>query len=378
MRTQPFPLLDRSFLIVVSLLLGLGLLMVTSSSIAVADTRLHQPFYFFYRQLLATVLGLLVAGVMIQIPLEFWFRSSRLIFLMGILLLTMVLLPGLGHSVNGARRWLRLGFLGIQPSECMKVGMIIYISAFLVRYQFEVGHRLSGFLYPMSVLAFVALLLLLEPDFGSVAVITVTVVGLLFLGGMKFRQFFFLGGVAALALAVLAFSSPYRLSRLTAFLNPWADQYATGYQLTQSLIAFGRGSFWGVGLGESVQKLFYLPEAHTDFVFAVLAEELGFMGILLIMVLFMVLVGRALWWGYQAGLQKKWFASYMAYGLAIYFGVQAFISMGVNTGLLPTKGLALPFLSYGGSSLIMNLVAVGLLFRVAYESRLTQGKRVRG
>jgi len=273
--------------------------------------------------------------------------------------------------VNGSRRWLALGPISIQVSEIAKLVIIFYMSAYLVREQQrskQLQHLVS-FLKPMLVLSVIALLLLLEPDFGATVVICATVMVMLFLTGVKLRYYFGLLVIVVSSLILLAFSSPYRLARLTTFLNPWADQYNSGYQLTQALIAFGRGGWFGLGLGKSVQKLMYLPEAHTDFVFAVLAEELGLCGILLVLVFYSILVFRGLLIGWRAYTQSRFFAAFMAYGIACWLGFQAAINIGVNAGLLPTKGLTLPLLSYGGASLMINCMAIALLLRVDYENR---------
>ena len=271
--------------------------------------------------------------------------------------------------VNGSRRWLVLGPLVIQVSELVKLAMILYVSGYLVRQESQIKDSIIGFLKPMLVLAIVACLLLLEPDFGATVVITSTVMAMLFLIGVKIRYYLGLLLIVGLSMAALAISSPYRMARLTAFLNPWADQFNSGYQLTQSLIAFGRGGWFGLGLGGSVQKLFYLPESYTDFLFAVLAEEFGLLGILLVLALYAIIVGRGLAIGYRAVMASRQFAGFTAYGISFWLGFQAIVNMGVNLGLLPTKGLTLPFLSYGGASLIVNCIIISLLLRIDHETR---------
>ena len=286
-----------------------------------------------------------------------------------LLLLVLVLIPGIGRTVNGSRRWLALGPVGIQVSELAKMTMIFYLAGYLVRQKESVSQSILGFIRPMMVLGVVAVLLLLEPDFGATVVIACTVMAMLFLTGVKLRYYLGLMLGVGVSLAFLAVSSPYRVARLTAFLNPWADQFNSGYQLTQSLIAFGRGGWSGVGLGDGVQKLFYLPESHTDFLFAVLAEELGLLGILLVLALYSILVIRGLIIGLNANLQERLFASYTAYGITFWLGLQAAINMGVNAGLLPTKGLTLPLMSYGGASIVVNCMVIALLLRIDHENR---------
>ena len=289
--------------------------------------------------------------------------------LVSILLLVLVLIPGIGRAVNGSMRWIRFGGIGIQVSELAKLCIIIYLAGYLVRHRQQVSSRLVGFIKPMFILSIVAILLLKEPDFGAVVVIFITALGMMFLAGVPLWQFLILLCSVASAIAFLAISSPYRLARMTAFLDPWADQFNTGYQLTQSLIAFGRGGWLGQGIGGSIQKLFYLPEAHTDFLFAVLAEELGFIGVIIVILLFALLVSRALIIGYRAVAHDQIFAGYLAYGLALWLGLQTIFSIGVNTGLLPTKGLTLPLMSYGGNSLLVMCVVIALLLRIDHETR---------
>ena len=352
------------------ILLCLGLVMVASASIALAERQLDQPFYYLQRQALFALLGVVTAGIIMRFPLEIWERAGRSILLGAMLLLCIVLIPGIGYQVNGARRWLSFGLFAIQVSEFAKLSMIIYLASYIVRYDDQVRNQFMGFIKPLLVLAVIAFLLLLEPDFGAVVIITLTTLGMLFLAGVKFRHFFLLLALIAAAFMGLIVTAPYRMQRLTSFVDPWADQFDTGYQLTQALIAFGRGEWLGVGLGQSVQKLFYLPEAHTDFIFAVMSEEFGLFGALVFLIIYIVVIARAFIIAEKARLQKQSFASYLAYGIALWFALQALISIGVNVGILPTKGLTLPFISYGGSSLLVTLIAVGLLFRVQIEVML--------
>lgn len=363
-------LYDRYLLLATCGLLILGLLMVASTSIVISERQFGQPFHYFVRQFVELLLGLGLATFVFRFRLAFWQQHSSILLLASFLLLTLVLIHGIGRQVNGSMRWLGFGPFGMQVSEFAKVAVIIYLAGYLVRRDKEVRTQIRGFLKPLAVLGCVAILLLREPDFGAASVIVATCLGMLFLAGVRWWQFAVLLGGVATAFATLAITSPYRLQRLTTFLNPWATQYDGGYQLTQSLIAFGRGGWLGVGLGDSVQKLFYLPEAHTDFLFAVMTEELGLIGGLVVIALFVVVVARALKIGRKTYLEGQPFSAYLAYGIGLDLALQAMINIGVNTGVLPTKGLTLPFMSYGGSSLLMVCVMVALLLRIDYESRL--------
>jgi cell division protein FtsW len=360
---------DKWLIMSVLGLLIIGLMMVASSSVMISTKYYHQPFHFLVRQAAYLSVGLVIAVIVMRVDSRFWEKISMPLLLVCLILLILVLIPGIGRLVNGSRRWLALGPIGIQVSELAKLTMVLYVSGYLVRQRHQIHQNLLGFIKPMIVLAVVAVLLLAEPDFGATVVISGTVMAMLFLTGVKLR--YYLGLVIGVGgcLVALAVSSPYRLARLTAFLNPWADQYNSGYQLTQSLIAFGRGGWLGTGLGDSIQKLFYLPESHTDFVFAVLAEELGLIGILLVLMLYSILVIRGLTIGYTAYMQGRLFAAYTSYGLTFWLGLQAAINMGVNAGLLPTKGLTLPFLSYGGASMVINCIVMALILRIDYENR---------
>lgn len=362
-------LYDKWLIAAVMGLLIIGLMMVASSSVMISTKYYHQPFHFLTRQACYMFFGFLMAIVIMRIDSSFWERHSVRLLLICFVLLVLVLIPGIGRVVNGSRRWLAFGPIGIQVSELAKLAMILYLSGYLVRQREHVNKTVMGFINPMLVLGVVGVLLLLEPDFGATVVISGTVMAMLFLVGVKLRYYFGLVVLVVCSLAFLAISSPYRMARLTAFLNPWADQFNSGYQLTQSLIAFGRGGWSGVGLGDSVQKMFYLPESHTDFLFAVLAEELGLIGILLVLVLYSILIVRGFMIGYAAYCEDRQFASFTAYGLTFWIGLQAAINMGVNTGLLPTKGLTLPLLSYGGASLVINCMVIALLLRIDHENR---------
>lgn len=366
---KPLELYDKWLMTAVFGLIIIGLMMVASSSVMISTKFYHHSFHFLIRQFIYLSLGFFVALIVMRIDSSFWEKCSMPLLFICILLLMAVLIPGLGRAVNGSRRWLSLGPIGIQVSELAKLIMIFYVAGYLVRQQESIRRSMVGFIKPMIILILISTLLLLEPDFGATVVIAGTVMAMLFLGGVKLRYYISLLLIVMICLSILAVSSPYRLARLTAFLDPWADQFKSGYQLTQSLIAFGRGGWLGVGLGDSVQKLFYLPEAHTDFLFAVLAEELGLLGVLLVLALYSILVFRGLSIGYIAYTQERFFAAYTAYGLTFWLGLQTAINMGVNSGLLPTKGLTLPMLSYGGASMVVNCVVIALLLRIDHENR---------
>jgi cell division protein FtsW len=350
----------------------LGLVMVTSASVSIAGQETGQPFYYLERQLLLTLIGAGCAVLVFSVRTELLERAAVPLLAVAIVLLVIVLVPGLGHAVNGGRRWLRLAGANFQVSELARVLTLVYIASYAVRRESELRESLTGLLKPLGLLFCVGLLLLLEPDFGAATVLFATGFALLFLAGARLRYVIAMTAIAAAGFGVLAVSSGYRLRRLTAFLDPWADPYNSGFQLTQSLIAIGRGQWFGVGLGDSVQKLFYLPEAHTDFLFAVLAEELGLAGVVLTLVLFLALVWRSFRiarFAAEAGLK---FPAYLAAGFGLWVGIQAFINIGVNMGVLPTKGLTLPLMSYGRSSLIVALAWVGLLLRVYHEATREQ------
>lgn len=366
---KPLSLYDKWLMSAVFGLIVIGLMMVASSSVMISTKYYHQPFHFLVHQLAYLVIGCFVALIIMRLDTSVWEKLSVPLLFVCLALLVLVLIPGVGRTVNGSRRWLGLGFIGIQVSELAKLALVFYLSGYLVRQKDSITHSISGFIKPMLILCVVGVLLLREPDFGATVVISATIMAILFLAGVQLRYYIALFIAVALGLAMLAISSPYRVARLTAFLNPWADQYNTGYQLTQSLIAFGRGGWFGAGLGDSVQKLFYLPEAHTDFLFAVLAEELGLFGVLLVLILYSVVVIRGLMIGYTAYLQDSLFRAFTAYGLTFWLGTQAAINMGVNAGLLPTKGLTLPLLSYGGASMVVNCMVIALLLRIDHENR---------
>mgnify|MGYP003639850666 CR=1 FL=1 len=363
-------LFDRYIIFAVFCLISIGLIMVASASMVISEKVFHQPFHFLMRQIIFLGLGLLMMFFIVRVSIEIWQRFAPILFVLGLLSLVLVLVPGIGHVVNGSRRWVGLGPIALQVSEFVKLAIILYMAGYLVRRQEEVRTRVLGFIKPMALLGLIALLLLMEPDFGATVVVFCTIMSMMFMAGVRLRQFVILLTVVVVAFALLAISAPYRLERLTTFINPWANPYGSGYQLTQSLIAFGRGGWFGVGLGESVQKLFYLPEAHTDFLFAVLAEELGLFGVLIVISLFCLLIFRILLIARRAQLRGKLYAAYCAYGMAVWLGMQAVVNMGVNAGILPTKGLTLPLMSYGGSSLLIDCIAIGILLRIDHETRV--------
>nr|VFK38033.1 MAG: cell division-specific peptidoglycan biosynthesis regulator FtsW [Candidatus Kentron sp. SD]VFK42756.1 MAG: cell division-specific peptidoglycan biosynthesis regulator FtsW [Candidatus Kentron sp. SD] len=352
------------------LLIVLGLVMVASTSITTADREIGAPLHYFMRQLGYVSLGFFFAGLTIILPLKFWERNDVLFLILGIILLLLVLVPGIGREVNGSIRWIRVGFFNLQPSEPIKLLLIIYLASYAVRHHELVRNHFKGLVNPFLFVAIIALLLLLEPDYGATAVLFATALGMLFLAGVPFWGFTAWSTAIAALLVGFILVEPYRLERLTVFVNPWNDPFGSGFQLTQALIAIGRGEWFGAGLGGSIQKLFYLPEAHTDFLFAVLAEELGFVGAILVIGLFTLLVWRAFAIARQAARQDFRFGAYLSYGIGLIIGLQAFVNIGVNMGMLPTKGLALPLMSYGGSSMLVNCVAIGFLLRVGRELQL--------
>jgi cell division protein FtsW len=353
-------------------LLLIGLVMVYSASIATAEGSGftgHAPTFFLIRHTVFLAIGLVGALIAFQIPLRFWQQFAPWLFLGGVLLLAVVLIPGIGKSVNGAQRWIGFGPINLQPSELMKLFAVLYAADYTARKLAEMDSFRRGFVPLAAVMIVVAGLLLREPDFGAFVVIISIAMGILFLGGMNGRLFAFLIIAMAIAFALLILSSPYRWERIISYMDPWRDAFGKGYQLSHALIAFGRGEWFGVGLGASVEKLFYLPEAHTDFLLAVIAEELGFAGVVLVVGLFALLTWRCFMVGRQALLLDRVYAGLVAQGFGIWFGFQSFINMGVNMGLLPTKGLTLPLMSFGGSGIVANCIALAVLLRVDYENR---------
>jgi len=355
----------------VAALLLVGLVMVASASIGISERETGAAFFYFQRQLMFVGLGLAAAAFALAIPTAVWEKYSIVLLGIGLVLLVLVLVPGIGHEVNGSRRWVRLGIMNFQVSELARVLLLTYVASYAVRRADELRGDFKGFIRPVLVLGAAAVLLLAEPDFGAATVLMATGIAVLFLAGARLLHLAVPIVLGVAALATLAVTSSYRMRRLIAFRNPWEDPFDSGFQLVQSLIAIGRGEWFGVGVGSSVQKLFYLPEAHTDFVFAVLAEEFGFVGVVVVLALFTLLVGRALAISRNAARAGLQFQSYVAASIGIWLGLQAFVNIGVNMGLLPTKGLTLPLLSYGGSSMLVTLGWLGVLLRVHHETQQT-------
>lgn len=360
--------LDTVTIAIVLAISLLGLVMVTSASVSIASQETGQAFFYLERQLVLMLIGSACAVLLFYIPTALLERISVPLLVVACAMLVLVFVPGLGHTVNGSRRWLQLAGLNFQASELARVLVLIYVASYAVRREQELRTTLSGLAKPLGLLVMVGTLLLGEPDFGAATVLFATGFGMLFIAGARLRYVIAMTLIAAVGFAVVAVSSSYRMRRLTTFLNPWADPYNSGFQLTQSLIAIGRGQWFGVGLGQSVQKLFYLPEAHTDFLFAVLAEELGLAGVVATLALFLALVWRSFYIARLASDTGLKFQAYLAAAFGLWVGIQAFINMGVNMGVLPTKGLTLPFMSYGRSSLIVSLAWVGVLLRVYHEA----------
>jgi cell division protein FtsW len=359
--------LDPVMLLIVGALLFGGFVILASASITVSDNVAGQPFYYVQRQLVAALIGAGAAIACLFVPMRVWQALSPVMLLLGLALLCLVLVPGVGHEVNGATRWVRFGIMNLQVSEPARICLLIYVAGYVVRQQKALREQFVGFLRPMLVLSATCALLLAQPDFGAAIVLLATTLVILFVAGARIRDFLLFFSAALIGIAALTLTSPYRMKRLTGFMDPWADPYDSGYQLMQSLIAIGRGEWLGVGLGDSVQKLFYLPEAHTDFVFAVFAEEFGLLGSIVLISLFLALLWRIFKLALRAAKSERHFEAYLAIGLGTWLGLQAFINVGVNMGLLPTKGLTLPLVSYGRSSLIVTMAAIGLLLRIHHE-----------
>jgi len=366
------PGVDGLLLVAVSILLGFGIVMVASASMHLGQHN-GDIMRFVHRHLFALVLGVAAGWLVYRTPTHWWQKSSTGLYFFGLVLLALVFIPGLGREANGAQRWVAAGPMSLQTSEFMKVFVVLYMSGYLVRRQLEVANSVWGFVKPIILLIVACSLLMFQPDFGTTAVLLMIAFGMLFLGGAPLWQFAALLTVAIAALLALIWVSPYRLERVTSFLNPWEHVQDSGYQLAQALIAFGRGEWTGVGLGNGIQKQFYLPEAHTDFVMAVIGEEFGLLGTLLVICMFGVIVWRSYAIGARAEVRGDRYAAYVAYGLGLWMGMQAFVNIGVNVGLLPTKGLTLPFLSYGSNSLIVCCIAIGMLSRVRYENQAAGG-----
>ncbi len=367
------PLYDRMLFTLAMALLAFGFVMVTSASLPTAERLTGNPFYFAIRHGIYIVISLAVMLATLRVPSNSWNQQSGKLLLLGLIMLLMVLV--IGHEVNGSQRWIKVGPITFQAAEVAKLFFCIYMASYLSRREDEVREATKGFIKPLALLFIAAVLLLMQPDFGTVVVLSATTVAMLFLAGARLWQFFAVFITCVLALILLIIVEPYRMQRLLTFLEPEKDPFGAGYQLMQSLIAFGQGQFSGAGLGNSIQKLQYLPEAHTDFIMAVVAEELGFLGVLAVIATVLMLVWRALIIGRRCLMQEQRYGGYLAYGIGIWFSIQAFVNIGVASGALPTKGLTLPLVSYGGNSLIISALAVGLLLRIDHERRML-GRKV--
>ncbi|MTD41022.1 cell division protein FtsW [Erwinia sp. CPCC 100877] len=367
-------LYDRVLLWLTFGLAAIGFVMVTSASMPVGQRLADDPFLFARRDAIYLLLAFLLSMVTLRLPMAFWQRYSAMMLLASIAMLLIVLV--VGSSVNGASRWISLGPLRIQPAEFSKLSLFCYLANYLVRKVDEVRNNLRGFLKPMGVILVMAILLLAQPDLGTVVVLFVTTLAMLFLAGAKLWQFLAIIGMGISAVALLILAEPYRMRRVTSFWNPWEDPFGSGYQLTQSLMAFGRGEFWGQGLGNSIQKLEYLPEAHTDFIFSIIGEELGYIGVVLALLMVFFVAFRAMSIGRKALEMNQRFAGFLACSIGIWFSFQALVNVGAAAGMLPTKGLTLPLISYGGSSLLIMSTAIMMLLRIDYETRLAKGQAV--
>ncbi|ASU22996.1 cell division protein FtsW [Vibrio qinghaiensis] len=371
----PEALFDRQLVWIALGLMLTGLVMVTSASFPISSRLTDQPFHFMFRHAIFLMLAIVTSSVVLQVPMKRWMQYSSVLLGVSFMLLIVVLLAG--KSVNGASRWIPLGLFNLQPAEVAKLSLFIFMAGYLVRKQDEVRQTFfGGFMKPIMVFGTLAILLLGQPDLGTVVVMLVTLFGMLFIAGAKLSQFIALMVAGIVAVIALIAAEPYRIRRVTSFLDPWEDPFGSGYQLTQSLMAFGRGEWFGQGLGNSIQKLEYLPEAHTDFVFAVLAEELGFVGVVLVLLLIFSLVFKAVFIGKKAFEHDQQFGGYLAFGIGIWFAFQTLINVGAAAGMVPTKGLTLPLISYGGSSLIIMSIAVSILLRIDHECRLKDRNRV--
>ncbi len=379
LHATPVTVLDEALMWAITLLLSISLVMVYSASIAYAeaDAATNNRYFYLFRHMIFMTIGLAGAAITFQVPTSIWQKYAGKFFLFAGFLLVLVLIPGIGKVVNGSRRWINLVVLNLQPSEVMKLAAVIYAADYTVRKAAKLHSVREGFLPILAAIVAVALLLLLEPDFGALMVVMSITMGIVFLGGINLRIFAGLAVMAVFAVVLLIITSPYRLKRVLGFLDPWDDPYGKGYQLSHSLIAIGRGEWFGVGLGGSVEKLFYLPEAHTDFIMAVISEEFGFFGICVVLGLYAWIVRRAFHIGTESKQLERYYQSLVAQGIGIWLGVQTFFNVGVNMGLLPTKGLTLPLMSFGGSAMLCNLASLAVLLRVDYENRrLMRGFKV--
>ncbi|MFS1538958.1 MAG: cell division protein FtsW [Candidatus Phlomobacter fragariae] len=365
-------LYDRTLVWLTLGLAVIGFIMVTSASMPVGQRLTQDPFFFAKRDVIYLILSFDLALLVLNIPMVLWEKYNFLLLITALILLLVVLVAG--SSVNGASRWINTGIVRIQPAEIAKLALFCYVSSYLVRKTDEVKTRFLGFIKPMFILILMAILLLLQPDLGTVIVLIVTTLALLFLAGARLAPFIIGIVICAVGVIGLIYFEPYRLRRITSFLNPWADPFGSGYQLTQSLMAFGRGELWGQGLGNSIQKLEYLPEAHTDFIFSVLAEELGYIGVVLVLFMLFFVAFRSMMIGKRALDAEQHFSGYLACSIGIWFTFQALVNVGAAVGMLPTKGLTLPLISYGGSSLLIMFIAIAILLRIDFETRLKKAQ----
>jgi cell division protein FtsW len=358
-------------------LIAIGITMVASSSFAIAEKYNHDAFYYLKRHVLYIGIGVALSSIILAMKMDWMQHLSRVLIVIAIIMLIVVLLPGIGVKINGARRWINLGFARFQVVEAVKLAMIVYLAGYIVRHKQGLQSRFFGVVKPLLLSILLAVLLLMQPDFGSAVLLLVITLFMVFIAGARFRDLFYLAIASVSSMTYIAYAEPYRIKRLISFQNPWADPFDGGFQLVQALIAIGSGKISGVGVGGSVQKLFYLPEAHTDFIFSVYAEEMGFIGVLILITLYIVLISRIFSIAKVAYNNGKEFASYACAGIGVWIALQAFLSMGVNLGLLPTKGLTLPFISSGGSAIMMNLLSLAIVIRVSYENRSHNIKAIR-
>jgi cell division protein FtsW len=366
-KKQPYVINHLWIILPAILILMLGLMMVASSSIAIATHNFSAPFHYFYRQLIFCLLGFVLALVFSWIPIRFWEKSSFIIYFITLASLILVLIPGIGHGANGSMRWFKLAGFHVQISEYAKLSVIFYLAGTIARHHKGLIQGWRAFLNPLAIVGLMAIFILAEPDFGSTAVVLTVTILMLFLANVPWKRFLVIGLCLTAVLITLAVISPYRLQRITSFMDPWANPFTSGYQLTQALIAFGRGGLWGAGLGNGIQKLLYLPEAHTDFIFAVTVEELGAIGGTVLLLLYAIWLFNIMRLGKQALGYRLRFHGFICYGIGLWMGTQTLINLGVNMGLLPTKGLTLPLMSYGGSSLLIVMVSMGILTSIHRE-----------
>ncbi|MFK8010470.1 MAG: putative lipid II flippase FtsW [Marinicellaceae bacterium] len=358
-------------------LVCIGIVMVASSSLAIAEKYNQDAFYYVKRHLLYIGIGTILSCIVLAIKMDWMQQLSRILIVVAIILLIIVLIPGIGVKINGARRWINLGLARFQVVEAVKLAMIVYIAGYIVRHKQGLQHKFFGVIKPLLLAVVLAVLLLLQPDFGSAVLLLTITLFMVYIAGARYRDLTILGLLSSSSMAIIAIAEPYRLQRLKGFINPWDDPFDGGFQLVQALIAIGSGKISGIGIGGSVQKLFYLPEAHTDFIFSVFAEEMGFIGVLVLIALYIVLIYRIFSISKTALNNGKEFAAYSCAGIGVWIALQSFLSMGVNLGLLPTKGLTLPLISSGGSAIMMSLLSLAIVMRVSYENRMHNVKALR-